>query len=501
MKRPYFDLFLRREMAALMGHRYQRLYRLSLLIMAMLLALGFALGGLATLRERMDDPFTQTLEVAIPFSGAAEAEQLLQTFLQPAYRDSFFLESGEFAQVSFEWLRHPDTGRGLLFRTRSLAPASPLTQRILSQDADILIREGPLVANGHPDMPCGLVVTRDVLLQLGLDPATVQYLPYQLSDLDDFTLLLPVSAVVRRLPDNCDLALSDNMAMLRNDPYGTGWVSPFDQDGRLSLLVPGSNADAIGQRLKEAPFANAITRIKTEQLELDRTHSYVRTDLFLSENLDMDARQAWRTRLQQYLAPEGRVLLTFPLYCRELPAGGAHVLRKHRINFFFSKLDRVREFEQSLQQASGLSVDLSRIESSRNFALVARLTSALSSGLFLFCLLGMVFFMEHLVRAHLHQHRQGLGTMAAFGLSETDLRRIYLAVLLRYNLAASGLAILWTLLIKGLLMVFGNGHLLQLSSLYIPGALVLCWLVVLLSTYRSIQYYLRRTPGDLIFNR
>lgn len=501
MKRPYYSLFLRRETAALMGAGHRRLYRLSLLVTAMLLALGFALGGLRTLRERMDDPFTHTLEVAIPFSGASEADHWMNTFLQPERKDSFSLEGGEFAQVSFEWLRNLESGQAMPLRTRSLAPESPLTRRILDENGDILLRCGPMEGEGHPNAPCGLIVTRQVLLDLGLDPATVRYLPYQLSDKGDFTLLLPVRAVVRRLPDNCDLALSDNMAMLRNDPYASGLVSPFDRDGHLSLLVPGMDADALSDKLNAAPFASEISRMKTEVLQVDGSHPYVRLDLFVGDNLDMDARQVWRNRVQDLIGSEERALLTFPIFCNDLGADSPFPLRKHRMNFFFSRLDKVREFEQSLYQASGLSVDLSRIESSRNFALVARLTSALSIGLFLFCLLGMVFFMEHLVRSHLHQHRQGLGTLAAFGLAETEMRRIYLVVLLRYNLAATGLAIIWTLLVKAALMLTGNGHWLELASPFIPAALMLCWAVILLATRRSIQFYLRRTPGDLIFNR
>lgn len=501
MSHPYRRLFVRRELYALMGPAYRRLYRLALLVTAMLLALGFALGGLRTLRERMDDPFTHTLEVPVPFSGVAEADRWKETFLEPASRDSFLIEAAEFSQVSFEWIRHAETGLSVPLRTRSLAPQSPLTRRILSETGDILLRRGKLDLEGHPDAPCGLVVTREVLERLGYDPGTMQYIPYQLSDLGDFTLLLPVTAVVRRLPDNCDMAMSDNMAILRNEPYATGLVAPFDSDGRLSFLVPGKDTAGLENRLRQAPFAADIIRIKTEALALDQRHPYVRLDLFMSDNLDMAARQVWRDRLQQYLDPDDRVLLTFPVYCRELTAESPFALRKHRINFFFSRLDRVREFEQSLYQLSGLSVDLSRIESSRNFALVARLTSALSIALFLFCLLGMVFFMEHLVRSHLHEHRQGLGTLAAFGLSETEMRRMYMQVLLRYTLYATGLAMAATLLVKGLLHAVGQGHLLLLASPFIPAALVLCGLVVLVSTRKSIHFYLRRTPGDLIFNR
>jgi hypothetical protein len=500
-RKGYAELFFRRELRAMMGEGYRQLSRLVLLVTAMLLALGFALGGLKSLRERMDDPFTNIVSIPIPF----DSEEVLSwrdTFMQPIMQARFHLDTAEFSQISVDWFQNVRAWKSEYFWIRSLHPDSPLKERLLS-DPDILVRINDKVGS-QPNEACGVIITYDAVVKLGLDPETVEYVPYLMDNQQSYTLMLPVIAVVRRLPDKTDMAVFDNMAILRNDPLGTGWVTPFERNTHLMLLLPGDDEEAIKAKVESHPISRGNADLKTKLIQLDGRTSYIQVDLFLQETLDYHQRMAKRDIINSDLHSDGLpVLLTFPIYCDEVRPESGHKLRTDHLNMMFSRLDSIREFEQSLRFLTDnrLSVDLSRIESSRNFALVARLTGGLSLALFIFCLLGMVFFMTNMVSNHLYQHKQGLGTLAAFGMSQRSLSNIYTRVLIWYMVLASGTGLAIVLLIKLALNIWDQAHLLSIVDPYILAALLLSWSVVLWSAHQSINRYLRRTPGDLIFNR
>lgn len=119
----------------------------------------------------------------------------------------------------------------------------------------------------------------------------------------------------------------------------------------------------------------------------------------------------------------------------------------------------------------------------------------------MFCLLGMVFYMNHMVQNHLYRNRQGLGTLAAFGLSRRDLNGMYSQIIILYTVFATGVGFLLVLVVKGILELLGTGSYLVILHPYLFVAILLGWGVVILSTRRSIHQYLQKTPGDLIFNR
>ena len=485
----------------MMGEGYRQLSRLVLLVTAFLLGLGIALGGLKSLRERMDDPFTNIVSIPIPLAS----EQVFgwrDTFMQPTVQQRYHLENAEFSQISVDWFQDVRSGKSDYFWIRSLHPGSALKTRLLS-DPDLLVRINGKAGN-HPNEACGVIITNDAAVKLGLDPETIEFVPYLLDNQQAYTLMLPVIAVVRRLPDKTDMAIFDNMAILRNDPLGTGFVAPFERNTSLSLLLPGEDVGEMKAKIEAHPIANNSSQIETELIQLDGRTSYVRVDLFLRETLDYQQRQEMRDIVNADFRSGGLpVLLTFPIYCEEMRPESGHKLRTDHLNMMFSRLDSIREFDEALRflTDSRLSLDLSRIESSRNFALVARLTGGLSMALFLFCLLGMVFFMTNMVSNHLYQHKQGLGTLAAFGMSQRSLSRIYTRVLIWYMVLASGTGLVIVLLFKLLLGIWGQADLLSIGNPYILVALLLSWSVVLVSAHHSIRRYLRRTPGDLIFNR
>jgi hypothetical protein len=119
----------------------------------------------------------------------------------------------------------------------------------------------------------------------------------------------------------------------------------------------------------------------------------------------------------------------------------------------------------------------------------------LGAGMFLFCLLGMVFYMNHMVVNQMERSKQGLGTLSAFGLSIKALSGIYRTIVVTYIFIAFVAAFIVVFCIKLLISFWDFDHLLYVFHTAI------CLFFVMISLHFIAMKYLRRTPGDLIFNR
>lgn len=501
-KKPYYyHILFKREFNALLGSGSRSFIRLVVLLTAMIAAIGFALGGISILRDRMDDPFTYTLDVPIPIGSQDLATSIRDTFLTRESRDSFFIVDGEFSQVTFEWMYNYQDSTSNWYRTRSLSMDSKLADRILS-DPDILIRRIHPFSIQDPGSQCGVIATEDAIRAIGLSTATASYLPFTLGDADPYIIYFPLLAIVKRLPDKCDIAVPDPLALLlRSDHDASGFLSIHERNQDIILLVE----EKIDSQTLDKVFSSLVTKNKVyhfdlEELSFDRDTRFKKIRITLQLPQSFEEKLQWVDALRKML-PQNRILFTVPTYCRDLTQMDQYQLRRHRISFQFSDLSRVREFERKLNISFGLSVDMARIESSRNFSLVTALTWGLGLGMFFFCLLGMVFSMDQLVENHLQRSRTGLGTLAAFGLSGKTMARVFIRAILSFVLLASFCAFLVTCLFKLLLYFFGLSPYLILFDYRIFIALFISWVIVYISIKRGIAGHLRKTPGDLVYNR
>lgn len=495
------QVMFKREFSALTGKRLGALLRLTLLFTAMILALGGSLGGVRELQTRMKDPFTSSVEIPIPYVQPEFAQAIMDSFLLPAVRDSLKIDEAEFSQVTHEVFLNLADRAPRWFKVRTLKVSSRITDRILGP-GDILLRQVRSFDPKDPGTQCGFIVTEKMVRDLGLDPATVEYVPMMIGDDAGTLLLMPVIAVVRSLPERTDLAVLESMALLlQGDLNQTGLVRLYDIDQELNVILSGDLDSAGFRQLLDSQGLGAdVYHTSFQRQRFDHRKPIYQVRINTTRSLDHAGKAAWVARLRAGTPDQG-VWLTFPLYCRDLAGQPGISLNKHRLHFLFHDLSRMSDFERRLGEVSDLTADLSKIESSKNFDIVARLTFGLSMGLFLFCLLGMVFSMNQLVENHLMRSRAGLGTLAAFGMSRRAFSTLYARVILAFVGLALLISLSFCTLVKGMLYILGKEHLLVLFDGRILLALVLGGLAVFISVRLAISRHLRYSPGDLVFNR
>ena len=134
LHKDFQRLFLLKEGKALMGHRYRNAWILASILFVTFCAIGFANGSLEYLSRKMDDPFINWVNIAVPFNrldSIAEIEEALnEEPIRTAY--SYKHVSGNFRFP----LRFPQVGRRGTFSVtgRTLETGNPLLDNILESD-------------------------------------------------------------------------------------------------------------------------------------------------------------------------------------------------------------------------------------------------------------------------------------------------------------------------------------------------------------------------------
>lgn len=492
-------LFLERERSVLEGNGSSGLIRMTIFLSFLLLSLAASLSAYHELKARMTDPFTNSIELPLSRIDRDMQERLLDSLLFSDRKKEFLIDTVEFFQVTFDHILDHRAGFALDYRSRSLPAKGKLTERILSDPA-ILLRKVTQTDVNEAES-CGVVVTEKLIQDNGLDPRSVEWIPYQFGERADFTVLLPVRAVVSRLPDKCDLAFTDLLARLRNDPLNSGWMDYESKTRNLQLLISASDRQRLEKELESYCRAHAYRLKDLKAFRLDQDLTWFGVDIYIGEDLDMARRKVIRNDLSGSLSSVTDIRITLPWNCADDLDENRFPLRRHSLNLMFQNMDKVRSLEVWLAREFEVFLDLTRVESARNFALVASLTLLLSLGLFLLSMFSLTLYMHYLIGNHIRSNRSGLGTLAAFGLSGREVRGLFLKVIALYLGRAALGSVVFCFFISYLLKFFPQVLPLHILDPVLFFALAAVFLVVLLTARRTLDHYLSATPGDLIYQR
>lgn len=470
--------------------------RLGSIYFLLLLTLAIALGGLGSLRERMEDPFTQQVELQL--STDTDIGPIIDHFSDPLVQTDLGIAGLELNGIRHHSFRNPSEALAEKFRCLSFDPdSSRLWQRIQS-DPDLLVK-------GHlpkePQNQCGVIATMESLKKLGLDPLSAKYVLWQAGTGYDgarnYTICLPLLAVVKRLPSNCDMAMSVSMAEMLNDPDDTGFFEPDAKDNTLDILLR-DKLEKNQTSYLEAYLQVAPNDFRKETIRLDDTLTMQKLSVNFPGILDLGSRADLIDSMGVSWPGSFSPLLTFETFCNT-PTN--ENLKRYYLYFLFDRLDDIDRFNDTLYTQFGLQLDLTKVKSTENFASVAALTYTLTVMLFLFGLAGLAYHAHRQVREHLERSRKGIGTLAAFGLAPTALARIFLQVIMRAHILAALLALGLGLCLQAAFSLLSTGPSISFTHPLVWLALPLSWGVLALTVHTLVNKHLRHSPGDLIHGR
>ena len=183
-------------------------------------------------------------------------------------------------------------------------------------------------------------------------------------------------------------------------------------------------------------------------------------------------------------------------------------LENDRLSINLNSLDKIDELKVILVDSFKVKIDLAKVESLKNYNLIASTSILLSICMIIFIISGICIYIFYYLTNVLYQQRKHLGTLMAFGISKKVLKQFYLKNMSIYLaivfFVSTCIAYLGSLFIT---IPIGEGIIIDIfsSPFNIPIPFYFIFIVSLfIGNYISIilaTKVLATSPGDLIKDR
>lgn len=516
MQRPRADtnrfqraLFLKREYEAIKGKGSYVFWMLYAILLLALGAVAVGRTGLDELEFRMADPFTTMIE--IPATNTTVLPQYTQVlnFLERSAQEKRFLaklSSGSYTTSLESWSEREGYWEYLRARSFGYAADKPLLEAILSPENLVEdLSDGVWKSAGA--FRDGIIVTEELIDRLGIDR---QDLRQRKMILRDGLRMFPVTvlSVVRTLPARYDVLMEHGLRQcVRNSDERESLTAEL---GSMAVLLAVEHEpQAELTELNRLGFDCSIATPDT----LLSTHPWCITCL---PGVNEGMKQ--RSERQQKLLGEFPDLA--PIILNQVNYGNVSTDSKEYgqdgTNMFdfltitFSSSDSIMAFQQELGTTYKIDLDLDRVRSKENFAIVSRLSEFLILALVVFSALSILLFLYNLLKNHLERIKMNLGTFMAFGLSQRFLLSGYLRIIVKLLARAMLLSMLTLVAMQGVIKLLALADVRSPALLAQLHVLTNPWLYatlafLLVAAYlifrRQLNRFLASTPGDLIYAR
>lgn len=516
-------LFIRREYAAIKGQRSSVFWALYAILLCSLLAIVFGKAALDHLHERMEDPFTTTISIPVQNGRYQDRYAHIKAYLDSCAATGAFGVEASSGDRTASWRVFSPSARQDLFvyvRSFSFGHDRALLERIVGP--------GNLVADlsGRLDAPetytDGVIIGLPLLDDLGLDTADLRGRKLLVST-GLFTFPLRVVAITRTLPERAKLCC-DHALLRALEDHGTEGSIATDDVDEVTVLLSTDEKELGANAGKWEPQLRGIIReardIRIASASDMATHR-VKAVITLERALTFeDGPGYFQEKLNEaegdLAALEPRILLRTRFKGPD-PPGAAPEDRPGRepftdltVTFRGDRLDGIDAFQRDIFQHQQVELDLDRIESKKNFAVVTKLGASLIGALVLFAALAITLFLYNTLKNHLERIQMNIGTFLAFGIEERFLRNGYTRIVLELVLRTAALAMGTLLVMQGVLALMrGTGagtsgllaHVDVLGNAWPYLALLLILATCFLIARAQLRRFLSRPPGDLIYAR
>jgi len=513
-------LFFTNEYIALAGEKAKTILSLLLILFFTFLALGFAVGSLENLKDKMDNPFTSWVDLPISESYIAKQLDAINTrYGGEKATELSIVNTGGFSRFFQDFYSQKNdlskdlTEKEIIGRWgRTLEPNSNILKAILDVSSDNLLS----MASSEKEQvllgDCEIIVTQEMLKDLDYENLKAgQYLSLvdeEISTKINRPLLIYIKAVVKELPSLSKFVVTPKLYnILKGKKAGSkrceDLISRNEKGNSTFLfLVEESTSTVQIQEYTDKIFKQASPSInftKDIYLSNERKLKSVQLSFFPTETPTRESIKAFVAdcRKENIAISELSTIECGTSICQSISNKDIHYM-----SFNFGRLDFIRSFRNDMNEKFEIDIDMAQVEEKENFARVSQLTFTISSILLGFGILSIVLFVNNLLRTHLFEVRSNLGTFKAFGLSNKFLISNYLKIIFSFLVVAIIVAFLLAVGVD-----FIEGYLFKTESRFmifnnwILAAIISLLLISLLFSARTIHKILGDTPGNLIYER
>jgi len=507
------QLFFENEFKTLAGDKKKVIGVLVLIFFLTFMALGFALGSIENLQSKMDNPFTNWVDLPITAEVENSKSKIFEDFGQQENLDKFNLDNIagskrfyiEINKVPLK-LNIGREARGLYGAWGyTLAADDKLVEQIFENEENVIWKSTVDPASTINYESCNVVISASLAEKLGYNNLNKQGIGGIVAEFDKTSapIYLNVAAVVEALPKSCDFICTPQLYnILEGKTSGsTDCASILKRNGRgtnaITVLL-GSNVqiDDFSKEFFNVFNEEAGTHRLVEDISIGATSFQIVE--FYMENYDLSEedieRRITALRAKSIHTTQLTSLKGGSDWCEELN-------EYYNIAFNFTNLDEIRNFKNHMIEKYKVEIDMSQIESAENFNLVTKLTTLISLTLLVFAVLSIMLFVQNLLSSHLFKIRSKLGTFKAFGMSNHELNVVYLKII--FSFLALGIVIALTGVVG--FDLIESARVEESKFKIIDGKtfaiIVAILLISLFMSYRTIKKILGDTPGNLIYER
>ena len=524
-------LLMRRECRVVVGRKAINLWLLVAVLLATFLAIAFSAGSMAYLDDKMNDPFTNWVNITRK-GGDLEAIGKIR----PVLESDTIRERYQFDEVKTEITESRDmvsvTGKAPVFSIIYYEDLhSDLIAAVMSPKN--VVGGMAICSDSIDDHSIGIVMTLDALHNLGYStdnmPAFVDcHEVGQGADSLGFEVLsnasngfshfvrapLPLLAVVKRLPMNKEILASK---YLREQFYGHSLhMSNEDYARKLRFFVPVTVTDFnlemvtpfVPDSLKNTVYVYPAEERIQRRLCSWRDGQIISVDVGYPGTPLPIVNSVEREVLSLYSGKGVQRVYDYKESTKNRWEEGRSGTDDDVISVHFARLDSIRAFEQFVKDTSEsqLQIEMTQVNSKENFNAVSIMATILSAAMIVFSIVCIVIFLTNMLQSYFQKVRRNLGTFKAFGMSTRELMRVYVAIIIGIVVAALLMALAAAWLTELMLMLFGvmkDGiySWLILWNSRTLWAIVIILVATVLTVLFVMRRLLRQTPGNLIYDR
>lgn len=520
-------LLILRESRVVMGRRAVNLWLLVMVMTATFFAIAFSEGSMTYLEAKMNDPFTNWVNI--------ERNTSLETIgrLRQTLDDDSLLAHYQYDGMQTEIKDSRDMlspkGKAPLFSILYFENlSSDLIAAVLAEDN--VVGGISICPDSISETSLGVIMTIDALQRLGYSkddaPSFVDCQEVAVgADTLGMTLVggkfvrvpLPLLAVVKRLPMNREMLASKYLYEQFQDRSSE--ESPFNMNNeayarKLRFFVPGSFDDFSNEAVQEVP--DSLKR---------------RTYVYLAEESVQERLRSWKdgkvwtidvgepeTPLADIIAVERAILKRHAAkgvtrvynYLESMKAYRNQEIRSGSdddvLSVHFTRLDSIRAFENFVKDVSGLQIEMTQVNSKENFNAVSNMATILSLAIMVFSIVCIIFFLMNMLQSYFQKVKHNLGTFKAFGISTNELTGVYLVIIVVIVVGALCISLVLTWITEEALLLFGlmkdnDFSWLILWNKKTAWAVLIILVATVITVVAVMRRLLRKSPGDLIYDR
>lgn len=526
-------LLMRRESRIVMGRHAISLWLLALVLTVTFLSIAFSEGSMAYLDEKMNDPFTNWVNINLYEAKDNTTTRKLKDYLNDASIQEHFSFDG--------WQTVNRSTMNMVSLNGSHDSYSALSYERLSSDliAKVLseenvIKDYCICSDSIHESSMGIIATRATIEKLGYDidhvPPFLDYhshsvgadtLGVKLMDDNYARAPLPLLAVVKHLPMNVEVVNSKYLYKQISDNIDFPLSLSHEKYVReLRFFVPENVVDFTLEQVQSMlpdslrTLIFSVTRSESSlQQRLRNWQKGCMMMVYLTESPQPSLTTVRNIEdiLTGHYAKEG-VVRTYDYLPGNIDGWKTTMgvtVRDDMDDFLsvhFTRLDSIRAFGRFVKNKTEIQIEMIQLESKENFSAVSNMAGILTLALIAFSITSIVFFIVNMMQNYFQKVKRNLGTFKAFGISTSELMRVYIAIIMGIVLVALAVALLVTYAVELLLPIMGivkEGRFcyLQLWNVKTFGAVVIIIAATISSVLIVMRRLLRQTPGNLIYDR